>query len=170
MTAENAERKQRGKPFAPGVSGNPAGKPKGTLNRTTVLTRNILQGEAEDVARVVLGAAKNGDLSAAKLVLDKLIPSSKEAPIDAGAINLPSPVTNENAPAAMSLVLDAVASGSITPGQGLALSGMIEKTAKVGQQDMVRVEIQTGQTCPLDPDLAASISHLLPHLSELPKT
>ena len=165
---ENAERKQRGKPFAPGVSGNPAGKPKGTLNRTTVLTRNILQGEAEDVARVVLEAAKNGDLTAAKLVLDKLIPSSKEAPIDAGAVDLPSPVTHENAGQAMGIVLDAVASGAVTPGQGLALIGMIEKTAKIDRPDM-RVEIQTGQPCPLDPDIAASISHLLPHLPELPK-
>ena len=169
MIIEKTGPEQKPGRFKPGVSGNPAGKPKGTLNRTTVLTRNILQGEAEDVARVVLEAAKNGDLTAAKLVLDKLIPSSKESPIDAGAVDVPSPVTNENAPAAMSLVLDAVASGAITPGQGLALIGMIEKTAKVGQQDMVRVEIQTGQPCPLDPDLAASISHLLPHLPELPK-
>ncbi len=166
---ENAERKQRGKPFAPGVSGNPAGKPKGTLNKTTVLTRNILQGEAEDVARVVLEAAKNGDLTAAKLVLDKLIPSSKESPIDAGAVDLPSPVTNENAGQAMGIVLDAVGSGSITPGQGLALAGLIEKAIKIDRPDL-RVEIQAGQPCALDPDIAASISHLLPHLPGLPKT
>lgn len=169
MTAENAERKQRGKPFAPGVSGNPSGKPKGTLNKTTVLTRNILQAEAGDVARVVLEAAKNGDLTAAKLVLDKLIPSSKESPIDVGALDLPSPVTPENAGQAMGIVLDAVASGSITPGQGVALAGLLEKAAKIDRPDL-RVEIQSGQPCALDPALSASISHLLPHLPEPPKS
>src|SRR6516225_5907036 len=30
-----AKRRPGGKPFQPGVSGNPAGKPKGTLNRVT---------------------------------------------------------------------------------------------------------------------------------------
>lgn len=125
---ENAERKQRGKPFAPGQSGNPAGKPKGTLNRTTLLTRNILQAEAEDVARVVLEAAKGGDLTAAKLVLDKLVPQAKEAPVSE-PVELPE-LTPEGLPKAVAQVVQGVAAGRLLPGEGQALIGMLEGLRK----------------------------------------
>jgi hypothetical protein len=37
-----AKRRPGGKPFQPGVSGNPAGKPRGTLNRTTLALKEAI--------------------------------------------------------------------------------------------------------------------------------
>jgi hypothetical protein len=52
MTA-NSAKKQRGKgrPFMKGVSGNPAGKPPGARNRTTLAVQELLDGEAEKLTR-----------------------------------------------------------------------------------------------------------------------
>ncbi len=33
--------------FIPGQSGNPSGRPKGALNKTTLASRALLDGEAE---------------------------------------------------------------------------------------------------------------------------
>ena len=47
-TAENTAQKQQiGRPFEPGQSGNPAGRPKGPRNRATLAVEVLLDGEAE---------------------------------------------------------------------------------------------------------------------------
>jgi hypothetical protein len=52
MTAasENAGGKQRGQ-FQPGVSGNPAGKPRRTRHKATRAVEALLEGEAEGLTR-----------------------------------------------------------------------------------------------------------------------
>jgi hypothetical protein len=42
-----APEKVRGRPFPPGVSGNPAGRLPGTRNRATMAVEALLDGEAE---------------------------------------------------------------------------------------------------------------------------
>jgi uncharacterized protein DUF5681 len=42
-----AKRRPGGTPFRPGVSGNPAGKPKGTLNRITVALKDAILAAGE---------------------------------------------------------------------------------------------------------------------------
>ena len=49
--AENTAGKQRGRPFEPGKSGNPNGRPKDARNRTTVLAEGLLDDEAEAITR-----------------------------------------------------------------------------------------------------------------------
>ena len=47
--------------FQKGQSGNPAGRPRGSRNKTTVLMQNLLEGEAEAIARKAIEMAKDGD-------------------------------------------------------------------------------------------------------------
>jgi hypothetical protein len=44
--AANAAKKQRGRPFKPGRSGNPVGKAKGTRHRITVLAEKMMEDDA----------------------------------------------------------------------------------------------------------------------------
>jgi hypothetical protein len=50
--------------FKPGQSGNPAGKPRGSRNRTTLAVEALLDGEAETLTRKAIELAKAGDLAA----------------------------------------------------------------------------------------------------------
>jgi len=49
--AEIEASKQRGWSFTKGQSGNPAGKPKGFRNRSTLAVESLLDGEAEQLTR-----------------------------------------------------------------------------------------------------------------------
>lgn len=107
-----------------GQSGNPRGRPKGSRNRATLIAIAAMEGELSDVVRVVIDAAKAGDMAAARLVVDKLIPATRERPL---SITLPSVATAEDCASAQAKVLAAVAAGELLPGEGEALAGLIEQ-------------------------------------------
>jgi hypothetical protein len=53
--------------FKPGQSGNPKGRPKGALNKTTRAARVLLENEAADLTRKLVELGKGGDLTALRL-------------------------------------------------------------------------------------------------------
>ena len=77
---EQAKEGNTGK-FKKGQSGNPSGKPKGARNKTSLMCEKLMAGDAEDVAMAVIDQAKNGDMQAAKLILDRLVPARKGRPV-----------------------------------------------------------------------------------------
>lgn len=58
--------------YTPGQSGNLAGRPPG-IGRTVELKR-MLFSRADEVVNTVIDKAIEGDISAAKLILDRLVP------------------------------------------------------------------------------------------------
>ena len=72
--AEVKPEKQRGRPFESGQSGNPKGRPKGSRNKTTLLAESLLEGDADAIMRKLLEKAKEGDLTALRICLDRLLP------------------------------------------------------------------------------------------------
>ena len=125
MDAESTKKKQRGRPFAPGVSGNPAGRPKGALNHATRAALALMGGQLEELTQVVVAKALEGDLAAAKIVFDKLIPQAKEAPIEPGAVTLPE-LSGASVPDAVAAIVQAVAAGTLPPGQGQQIVAMLD--------------------------------------------
>ena len=61
--------------FLPGQSGNPSGRPKGT--GSVAKLREAIQEEMPEIIDAVVSAAKAGDISAAKILIDKVIPTLK---------------------------------------------------------------------------------------------
>ena len=61
------KKKARGRPFAKGVSGNPAGRPVGSRNKATLLALQLLEGEAEALTRKAVEQALEGDTTALRL-------------------------------------------------------------------------------------------------------
>lgn len=83
--------------FRPGQSGNPAGKAKGTRNRTTQAIEALLDGKAEALTRRVIELAQDGDTVALRMCLDRLVPPRKDRPI---TLALPPIVTTDDLPKA----------------------------------------------------------------------
>jgi hypothetical protein len=103
----------RGKPFSPGQSGNPNGKPKGARNRVTLFVENLLEGDVEAVTRKLVEQAKQGDPTAMKIFFDRIYPILRSQPI---RLNLPAKInTAQEALEASNEVLTAMGRGEISP-------------------------------------------------------
>jgi len=126
MTAKAAQQ-SRGRPFPKGQSGNPQGRPRGALNKATLATQALLDGEAEALTRKAVELAQGGNVVALRLCLERLLPPRKDRPI---TFPLPPIKEVEDLPKAMGAVLRAVAQGELTPSEGQILTLMIEAYRK----------------------------------------
>ena len=106
-----------------GQSGNAAGKPKGATNHATRLVMGLMHEGAAEVAKVIIDAARAGDLTAAKMVLERLAPPMRERPIN---IELPATESAQGCSEAQVAILQAVGAGDLLPGEGVALAGIVE--------------------------------------------
>jgi len=109
--------------FKSGQSGNPSGRPKGALNKATLATQALLDGEAEALTRKVVELAKSGNPVALRLCLERLLPPRKDRPI---SFTLPKIKGAEDLPKVLGAILEAVAQGEITPGEGQTLTAMLD--------------------------------------------
>lgn len=125
--AENSAKKQRGRPFPKGISGNPAGKPKGTRHKATQLAEALLDGQTKKLIQKCLDMALAGDGTAMRLCMERLLPPRKDRPI---FLDIPSIENMDGATSAMAVIANAVSGGSITPIEGQVLSSMIENYRK----------------------------------------
>ena len=67
--------------FKAGQSGNPGGRPKGALNKATLATQALLDGEAEALTRKAVELAKDGNPVALRLCLERLLPPGRIGPL-----------------------------------------------------------------------------------------
>jgi hypothetical protein len=126
--AGNAGRKVRGRPFRKGESGNPAGKPKGCRNRAGLLLDAISDDDLQAIFAKLVEQAKAGDTTAAKLLLDRLLPVPRASAV---TLDLPSLAngTARSKAAALVAVLDAVATGQLTPEEGEKMTALVTAAA-----------------------------------------
>ena len=132
---ENAAVKQRrrgrGRPFQPGKSGNPRGKPPGTRHRVTLFAEKLMAEDVEGVVRKVIDAAKGGDMTAARLILDRIAPPRRGSPV---SLKFPIIETTGDVTKALSAVVASMASGDLTPEEAAAVSSVIETKRKAIEQ------------------------------------
>jgi Family of unknown function (DUF5681) len=128
MPTENSAQKQRtrGKPFRKGLSGNPAGKPKGVRNRASVLLEAIGDDDLQTILSTIISKAKAGDLVAAKLIFDRVAPASKSRTVDIDLQAIDKWDGNEAVLSAHRAIVEAVAGGDISPAEALELIAVIE--------------------------------------------
>src|SRR5215510_9741875 len=110
-------------PFQKGESGNPAGWPRGSRNRATLLMENLLADDAEAIGRKAVEMAKGGDMAAIRLCMDRLAPARKGEPV---AFELPPLDKAADSVAAAATIVAGVAAGELTPSEGADLAKVID--------------------------------------------
>jgi hypothetical protein len=127
MTPEKADEKRAGR-FPKGQSGNPAGKPKGTRNATTLALEALLDGQASALTQKAIDVALTGDIPALRLCLDRILPPRKDSPV---AFELPEMKTLNDTVSAMCAIVKAVGQGDLTPTEAGELTKMVQAFAKI---------------------------------------
>ena len=121
--------------FQPGQSGNPAGRPLGARNKTTILAEQMLDGEAEALTGELIRLAKRGDAAALRLCMDRLLPPRKSRAVK---FDLPPLTNGSDAVQALSAIVAAVAAGELTPAEAADLMKVVDTYAR--SFDLVLIE------------------------------
>ena len=122
---QQVQRRPRGpgRRFVKGASGNPRGRPAGSRNRVTVLAETIMEAGAEEITNAVVYAAARGDMAAARIVLDRIAPPRRGRPVEfpLGVVETTSDVV-----AALGSLVEATATGTLTPEEAQSVAAVIE--------------------------------------------
>ena len=125
--------------WKPGQSGNPAGRPPGQ----SVITRLRAQIEPDTPAilQVMVAAAKGGDIQAARLILERIIPPIKPTE---KAIELP--LMGDSLTEMGRAVLAGISVGEVAPTQGSHLIASIGALSRLIQIDELERRITLLET------------------------
>ena len=125
--------------FKRGQSGNPQGRPVGSRHKTTLAIDALLDGEAENLTRKAVAMALGGDTVAMRLCLDRLAPVRKDRPV---TFALPKIETTADLPKASGALLEAVASGDLTPSEAAELGRLVEAHVKAIELTDVQARLE----------------------------
>lgn len=81
MTKKVDGRKTLPQLFKKGQSGNPKGRPKGSINKYTQLSRELLSAKGPEIVQVVIDKALKGDVHCLKMCMDRIVPQQKAVEI-----------------------------------------------------------------------------------------
>lgn len=122
-------------PFQKGISGNPAGRPKGLVSKNQKL-RDGLDKHVPGILNRLVELAMAGDVMSARLVLERTLPALKPVDVAAPAIGMAS---LEKAPNA---VLEALAAGTLTPDQAASLGSVLASLVRVRESTELEERIR----------------------------
>lgn len=122
--------------WQPGQSGNRSGKPKGSSDKRTAL-RELLLPHAPALVEKALELALSGDTTALKLCLDRMMPPlrAKEEPVTF-ALERSAPLADLGRS-----VIQAIATGHLTPDQGGHILSALAGLAKLVELDELEQRI-----------------------------
>jgi uncharacterized protein DUF5681 len=130
--AQDGAHKPRGRPFARGKSGNPAGRPKGARNRATLATEELLDGEAEALTRKAIDKALEGDMAAPRLCLDRLLPPRRDRLVN---FELPTIESASDALKASSAILAACAAGQLSLREAVEFQNLVSSHVRMHESN-----------------------------------
>jgi hypothetical protein len=108
------------------------GRPKGSRNKATIALQEMLDGHGEAITRKCALLALQGDPTALRLCMERLIPPRKEHPV---MFKLPLVTTAAEAAAAVDAILQGVARGQLTPVEGQTIAAILEGRRKTMQTE-----------------------------------
>lgn len=128
-------KKQPPNQWQPGQTGNPKGRPPGQSEITRL--RAAIAEHVPSILEQLVTAAQGGDVQAARLILERVLPPLKGIE-QAVALRLPESGTLTAKAAA---VLTAAAAGDLAPGQAAQLIAALGTLAKISEVDELAARI-----------------------------
>jgi hypothetical protein len=92
------------------------------------LVERLFDGAAEDICRAIIDKARAGDMTAAKLIVERLCPPRKDRPV---SFSLSKIKTAAESPALTASLINAVAAGELAPSEAAEVAALIEKHVRV---------------------------------------
>src|SRR5256885_6551072 len=112
------------------------GKRPGTRNRATIIAEEMLDCETRPLLRGAIEDAKDGDRVMSRFCLARIIPPRRERPV---RFELPPIRSAADLQIAMTAVLEAVARGEITVGEGYELGRTVDTLIRaIGARGVAR--------------------------------
>ncbi len=111
--------------FKRGQSGNPSGRPKGSKDKRTAL-RALLEPHAEKLVEKAVALALEGDSTALRLCIDRIIPAYRSVDIPV-SISLDGGTLTQKAEG----ILAQMAAGTLTPSESAAVVQALSGVLKV---------------------------------------
>jgi Family of unknown function (DUF5681) len=121
--AEKQRSRGRGRPFQKGQSGNPQGKAPGTRHHVTELAEKLMSDDVEEIVRKIIKAAKAGDMTAARLILERIAPVRRGRLVQ---LELPTIKTATDLISGMEALATAMAAGIVTPEEALTMASVVD--------------------------------------------
>jgi hypothetical protein len=153
----------RGRPFERGRSGNPGGRRRGSRNKATLAAAALLAGESEALTRKAVEMALDGDPTAMRLCMERVLPPCRERtvkfrlpPIEGARIGETNGPSAHDVSRAMDAVTAALACGEITPGEAERIAGVVDtfvraiETTKKDGSRLNLLQILTAGNCDED--------------------
>jgi hypothetical protein len=104
------------------------GRPQGSRNKATIALQKLLDGLGESITKKCALMALQGDPGAMRLCMDRLIPPRKDHAV---RFQLPPVTTADEVAAAVSLILQEVSCGQLTPAEGEMIANILEARRRV---------------------------------------
>lgn len=121
----------KGGRFESGTSGNPAGRPRGSRNRSSVAARELLDLNGDAIMLKAISLAKEGEPMALRLCVERILPRRS------GLIELDMPAIRraEDVAEGCAAVIEAAGSGKITLSEAREFMHLLE-----GQRKAIETE------------------------------
>jgi len=127
--------KPRGRPFEPGVSGNPRGRPKGSRNQRTVFFEGMLDHRAEEMLHTLFDLALNRDPMAMRFCAERILPLRRDRRVE---FDLPEIATTDDGVKASAAIMHAFAAGELSPNEATTAMRLLQ--AHLGVLEQAKLE------------------------------
>ena len=85
MRPDDKRRLNKGNPaLKKGVVLNPKGRPKGSVNKYTELSRELMSTKGPEIVQKVIDLALEGDRTCLKMCMDRILPTTKAVELKSG--------------------------------------------------------------------------------------
>jgi hypothetical protein len=130
-------------PFIKGESGNPAGRPPGSRNTKALLRQAMLDAEGDDLTRQLIAMAQEGDRTALRLCVERVLPRGAGRMI---AFELPRVDSAAGARQAVADIAGAMSRAELAPRDAHEMLRVINLGAKIiATAEMAEAAAREGQ-------------------------